>query len=336
VQRPWGGANNFIRALHRELEQSGRYVFTDSLHSDCDILFMNELGTGPGGDGRRIRFRTVRRLQAGRRAIADVLFRRKAPAPRKVVVRAVNLYSHAFRMGVRNMVIGRLRDRELLRLLNAADMVIFQSAYQRHFFVESGYEGATDLVIHNGANTAFWVDDLRQPPLEGVLRVASSTASPRPTKRHDLIAAFSEVPGVEVVHCGNWPTELNPRRVRLLGMKPASEVAEVFAGCHIFLHPAVKDPCPNAIFEAICAGLPVIYNADPGSSAEIVGPNGFALDESNLRATAETARARLPELRLLVSRNRGYYTIQRAARQYLDAFDMFAGDHHVRASSPQL
>jgi glycosyltransferase involved in cell wall biosynthesis len=163
-----------------------------------------------------------------------------------------------------------------------------------------------------------------------VLQIASSTASPRATKRHDLVAKLSEVPEVEVHHFGNWPGDVDPRNVRRRGMVTREEMARAYGQCDYFFHPAVKDPCPNAIFEAICSGLPVIYNSGPGSSGEIVGPNGFALDESSLSDTVEIARGLLPELKAAVIRNRAYYTIRRATGQYRNVFDMVAAEIHNR------
>ena len=324
VDAPWGGANNFIRALHAELARSGDYVFVDSMEAACDILFLNQLGMGPGGGGKRIPLSVIRRRREGGRSWVDRLLRRRLPLAGRVAVRAVNLYRHAFRMGPRNLVIGRSRDRELLRLLEFADVVIFQSAYQRRVFAEHGYRGKSDIVIHNGADLAFWVTDVTEAPAGDTLRIVSSTVSTRRTKRHDLIARLSELKGVEVLHVGNWPGDVPPRGVKLFGVMTRDRIVDLYRRCHFFFHPAIKDPCPNAVFEAICAGLPVIYHPGQGSSAEIVGPNGLALDEDDLAVTVEKARANIRALKTAVMENRAYYAVQRASAQYREVFDRLA------------
>jgi len=124
-----------------------------------------------------------------------------------------------------------------------------------------------------------------------------------------------------VLHLGAWPQRLNSGRVRLLGMLPRDEMVKVFADGHYFLHPAIKDPCPNSIFEAICAGLPVIYNAATGSSSEIVGACGIALDEYDLAGTIAAAREQLMTLRNTVIATRANYTIGCAADKYRAIFD---------------
>lgn len=312
IDKPWGGANNFIRALRDDLLQNGRFTVTDSIEDDCDILFMNQLGTGPGGEGKLMPISLVRRL---------VGTTGKEKRMRRLVVRAVNLNRHAFPLGVRNLTVGWWRDHQAIALLNMADVAIFQSAYQREFFTHAGYRGGNDVVIHNGAAPAFWLKSPLHPPLEGPLRLVSSTASPRVTKRHDLIARISLLDRVEVTHFGAWPQGLDPNRVRLLGMQAKEKMIEVMSDCHYFLHPAVKDPCPNSIFEAVCAGLPVMFNPGPGSSSEILGHCGLALDEDDFVKTVATARRELPALRSNVLDGRYRFTVSHAASRYRSVFE---------------
>ena len=306
VEKPWGGANNFIRALRNELLRSGKFALTDSLDETCDIVFMNQLGMGPGNGRGRHRLRDVRRA-AGRDG-------------RQVIVRAVNLNRHAFPMGPRNIMFGSLEDRATIALLNMADKVVFQSAYQAGVFAAAGYQGTNSQVVHNGADPSFWNERAPTPLGAGALRIVSATASDRATKRHDLIARASMVPGMEVLHCGAWPKAVNPGNVRLLGTLTRFEMAELYAGAHLFMHPAVKDPCPNAVFEAVCAGLPVLYNPGPGSSREIVSDCGMALDEDALEDSLQEARQRLVDMQQTVRARRGYYHIDRAVAAYSAVF----------------
>ena len=309
VERPWGGANNFIRALRNQLADETDYCFIDRLEDPSDIVFMNQLSAGPGAGGTVLSVRQVRRVAAEGRCIA---------------VRAVNLNRHAFGIGPRNAIFGWLRDRNTIALLSLARVTIFQSAYQKAVFCEAGYRGAEDVVIHNGADPIFWNPAMPRAASEKVLRIVSSTASDRETKRHDLIAAISRVPGVEVLHCGNWPRNVDVANVRLVGMLRRESMARLFAEAHVFLHPAIKDPCPNVVFEAICAGLPVIYHPGPSSSAEVVGANGMALDEAHPSAVIALLRMRLSELQEIVRANRNYYRIERASAAYSKLFRSLA------------
>lgn len=306
IDKPWGGANNFIRALKERLIATGDVELTDTLEEPCDLLFMNQLGQGPGAGGRKLSLSSV-----------EAVRRRDG---RRLVVRAVNLYRHAFRLGPRNLIKGTWEDRATIKLLEMADTAIFQSAYQRDVFRAAGYRGQKHVVIHNGADPAFWNDAPPARPGAGPLRLVSATTSDRASKRHDLIAAISRLPGVEVLHCGAWPKGLDPGEARLLGTRDRAEMAKLYADAHLFLHPAVKDPCPNAVFEAICVGLPVLYNRGLGSSREIVGDNGLALDLSDLDASLSAARDCLEALQQRVQASRAYYRIERATEAYLKVF----------------
>jgi glycosyltransferase involved in cell wall biosynthesis len=311
VDRPWGGANNFMRALHEDLSANGHFQFTRSIDEDCDVLFMNQLATGPGGNSERLSLGRVKAL------VGD-----SSSAPhRKLVVRAVNLNRHAFALGPRNLTLGWWRDRQTIALLNMADAAIFQSAYQREFFVRAGYRGGNDIIINNGAAEVFWAEQPAHPPLGDTLRFISSTASPRASKRHDLIARLSMVDGVEVSHLGVWPQGIETGRVRLLGMQAREQMIAALSGSHYFLHPAIKDPCPNTVFEAVCAGLPVVYHPGPGSSREIVGACGVPLDESDLAGTVAQARRELGTLRAAVLAQRDRFAISNAAARYRAVFE---------------
>lgn len=309
VLKPWGGANNFISALNRNLAASGQFTIVDSPTEPLDILFMNQVGKGPASPGAKPwRPREIVALLAA-----------QTPRPR-LVVRAVNLNRHAFRMGPRNFLFGRPEDNRTLELLNMADLVIFQSEYQLGFFRKAGYAGSAHAVVHNGADARYWAADPVTPPSDGSLRLVATTASPRETKCHGIIAAFSRVPGVEVEHFGAWPENLDPGAVRRFGTRPPEEIVPAFSRAHYLLHPAIKDPCPNSIFEGVCAGLPVIYNPGPGSSREIVGECGIALDAADPARTVAEARARLTALRGTVLARRSSYAIEHAANRYRELF----------------
>jgi len=311
IDKPWGGANNFIRALNIELSNSEKYNLIDSINEDCDIIFMNQLGAGPGNNGEVLSLKDIYKIK---KEFGD---------SKKIVVRAVNLNWHAHNHGLRNFFWGRRQDKRTVALLNLADVAIFQSDYQRSFFIKAGYKKTnSNVVIHNGADKSFWCDNPICPYINnGVLKLISSTASPRKTKRHDLIAKLSMLNGVEIMHLGAWPKDIDSGKVNLLGTLSREKMVEKMKQCHYFLHTAIKDPCPNAIFEAICMGLPVIYNPDIGSSAEIVADNGLPLDVSNLKDTVDQARSKLQELHKVVLLNRSNYKIKSATKEYTKIFE---------------
>lgn len=315
IDAPWGGANNFVRGLWRAL--SGETAFSLSHDPDApfDILFMNQLGKGPGGGGGHWSFAEIEAL------------RRKNPGA-KLVVRAINLRAHSHAgQGVRAWWSNRRRDRDSLALLRHADFVIFQSAYQKSFFEKAGWRGGPSCtVIHNGADAMFSGGIPPRPALETdePLRLLCSVMGPRKTKRHDLISAISRLPGVVIDYAGQWPEGVDPGAVRMLGTLGHEEIFSRISQAHYFLHPALCDPCPNAVIEALCAGVPVIYNPGPGSGAELAGNCGLALDEGDLSRTLRRAREDYPALSARAVAERGRHGMDRAAAAYARVFSEVA------------
>lgn len=309
IDAPWGGANNFVRGLWRTLSRAGDFSLSHDPDAPFDILFMNQLGKGPGGGGGHWRLAEI-----------DAL-RRKNPGAR-LVVRAINLRAHSHAgQGLRAWWSNRRRDGEALALLHRADFVIFQSAYQKGFFEKAGWRSGAHAIIHNGADGIFSTPVIR-PHLaeEEVLHLLCSAIGPRAIKRHDLMAAISRLPRVEVVYAGLWPEGLDPSNVRMLGTQEHEGIFQSLARAHYFLHPGLYEVCSNAVIEALCAGVPVIYNPGPGSGTELAGDCGLALDETDLAGTLRRARAEYAALSARTAEGRGRRGMDRAAAAYADVF----------------
>lgn len=310
ITRAWGGANNFIRALHEALQQTGQFEFAEDIEDDYDVLFLNEFKTGPRGSPNKITLQRIKKVY------------RDSSGGKKLVVRAVNLKRHSQRFGFRYI----FEDAAKIKLLNMADMVIFQSSYQKGFFTKYGYSGQRNVVIHNGADTSVFNEDGSVVwDGGGKLKIVSCSIAVRRTKHHDLIAKVSECDEIEVSHIGNWPGYIDKKNVKLFGVLERKDIAAVLKGSHVFLHPAVKDPCPNVVFEAICCGLPVIYNSGVGSSAEIVKDNGLPINEKNVEVTIWQVKDCYHKLKENVKQTRSYYSINRAANEYIKVFTEVAG-----------
>ena len=308
IEKPWGGANNFIRALYHQLSFDGRFKLVESIDDSFDILFMNQFSLGPVNQSKKIKIKEIKSIINNRK-----------PQP-KIVVRAINLTMHAYPPKFRGILPALIQDRDTINLLNFADYVIFQSNYQYSFFKKAGFSNQKYSIIHNGADTNF-ICNVERPELKkNNLYLVSSTIASRKTKRHDLIARFSEFPGVHVLHIGVWPKKIPLKNVILKGLLEREAMKALYQQGHYFLHPAIKDPCPNVIFEALSAGLPVIYNPDKGSSPEIVGKCGIPIDEKNLESTINKAYSLFPTIVKEVKNNKYYFSINRAANEYISVF----------------
>jgi len=317
---PFGGANRFNTNLRKVISDSPDHQEVSDI-AEADIVYATQLSRGPGS--------TESMKISDLRYSYDELVN-KIPHGSKLVVRAVNLLSHAFDqsslLNVLNpkSLLNRMRfkkfDNEVIDLINVADGVIYQSEYQKSFFEMAGAKNQNFRVIHNGAGIDF-LKECVEKEIKSKINILSVGATDRKTKRHDLLVEISKNPMVDVSYVGNWPKNLKAGKVKLKGYLNRSDLLKLYSQFHFYYHPAIKDPCPNSIFEAIASGLPVLYNPAPGSSAEIVKNAGFPLREKYLFEDLNFAKDNYLKAIEYIKSNQHYYLISRSSREYLSFFE---------------
>ena len=317
VEGPWGGANSFLRRLLTSIRKAPGFELVDTPAGRPDLVLLNQLYRGPARGRWTRKFRSPRELRDWKAFGRPGLLARFSggrSAPPKFVCRLVNLEEHAY--GRRSA-----GDARLLAALKYTDADVFQSHYLREIFRSAGYTKPGAVIIHNGADTdVFRPGDHPVWTPRRALRLVSCTFATRASKRFDLIAAISRLPGVEVSHIGQWPAGQPTGNVVPLGALTQSEMAAVYRDrADAFLHPAERDICPNAVLEAMCAGLPVAFHP-LGGTAELVGSGGVVLDERDVASGIEDLRQRYAECRAAVLASRQSLSIDRAADQYLALF----------------
>ena len=320
MEVPWGGANSFLRSLRGTLVADQDIEIVTDENSACDIFFLNQLYRGPG----RPRFsrkclspsqiRLLSRLgttcfwRALRHKVAG-----KVVQPPAIVCRLVNHAEHAYGKVNREQA-------DLFGALTFTTADIFQTRYLYEVFQASGYKKTDPVVIHNGVNQEIFHPRRRVAWHPGKpLVVVSSAMTLRRTKRFDLIAAVSLLPGVESHHAGIWPEDVPRGRVRLLGRLTHDEIAGFFREkAHVFMHPAERDICPNAVVEAMSCGLPVFFSR-LGGTAELVKNCGMALDEG-IEAAVKKMQNDYRRMQELLQQRQPYFSIARAAAEYKAVF----------------
>jgi len=78
-------------------------------------------------------------------------------------------------------------------------------------------------------------------------------------------------------------------RVHFFGWVQPDEVGVAMDACDIFLHPAVLDPFPTVVLDAMARGKPIIGNLTSGSVADRVidGWNGYVVPFGDYSAIAD-------------------------------------------------
>ncbi|MFA6159988.1 MAG: glycosyltransferase [Parcubacteria group bacterium] len=315
TNNPWGGANNFIRALYDEMRTRSDFDVHHNINLESDIIFFSQLSCGPenvsAGSKKRYRLSDIKKIKSKSKA--------------KLVVRAVNLNINSHPPKNLSSIFTYIKtglwlDIETIGLVNLADFVIFQSEFQKEFFKKWGYKGKNNTVIHNGAPLIFKNNNFSVKEVNDSLKLVSNS-NHKTFKRHEIIAEMSLLDGVSITHMGNWSDKIKNHRVDIRGTLTHEEIVDIYKNSDYLLHPAINDPCPNSVVEALHFGLPVIYNNKKGSSQELVRGNGVPIDENNLEKTIQLARENIIFLKQRLLGDREYYSIKRAVSMYVEVFN---------------
>jgi glycosyltransferase involved in cell wall biosynthesis len=311
---PWGGANQFLGRLSKELVRQGHAVVSNP-NDRADVVLVNAFLRGPG---RRLRPGLLSQLRHQGRIWE---WSKASPAglwswlPRKgpPIVHRLD--------GVADLYRGtRTRDDDIQASLNRfADYTVFQSKHCLVTFNQIGVCPANyDLIINGVDGDVFFPGDRRR--LSGdPLRLIAVSWSSNPRKGFDLLARISRCSGVEVYFIGNWCESIPPEKVRILGVKSPAEVAEILRTMDGMIHAGQHECCSNAILEALASGMPVLY-LDSGGNRELAEEHGAALGDDSQR-DVDDFRAKFEALREKVLADRERFLIAGVARRYLQAFE---------------
>jgi colanic acid/amylovoran biosynthesis glycosyltransferase len=194
------------------------------------------------------------------------------------------------------------------RLFEEGDLFLVVSQWGKSRLIELGCEEKKILVLHSGIDCGRFAFAIRQPHVNGQIRLVT-------------IARLIEVKGVQysilavaklaklnlsikysIIGDGPLREELQKLVYRLnvgnviefLGEKQQHEVIEILNNAHILLASSItdkdgrQDALPNVLKEAMASGLPVISTQYSGI-AELVenGVSGFLVPEKDVDSLAE-------------------------------------------------
>jgi glycosyltransferase involved in cell wall biosynthesis len=171
-----------------------------------------------------------------------------------------------------------------LRFIRArlADRIIYQSAFVRDWWEgRHGQASAAASVIHNGVP----LEDY--PPRKGIhdgtLLVVEGALHYNDPARQLLAEAHRSLVKTGLLGRMVILAKIDKAwKVDLARLDPCPEIAELRPRSEarqrqltsaLFLSMEINPPCPNAIIEALAAGLPVLA-ADTGSARELIGAGG--------------------------------------------------------------
>lgn len=265
---PYGGGNQFLIALVRELEGRGLSIETNRVSGQTPACLYNSFNF----DFSRLR-RYVR---------SDVRMAHRVDGP-------VGVY-RGFDDGT---------DRRIAAINRLADVTILQSQFSLEKHAELGLELRNPIVVHNAVDPEiFHPPQMRDPVLARRLRVIGTSWSGNPRKGGDVLAWLDEnldFDAFELTFAGN--TEQTFANIRVVGPLPSAPLADLLRAHDVYLAASRHDPCSNALLEGLACGLPAAF-LQSGGHPELVGDGGIGfVDAEELPTVFARLRDELDERR---------------------------------------
>ena len=311
---PWGGGNQFLRALAQELVKNGHRVsFTPA--ETADVVLVNAHNVGAGqylSQGKVAQLRHTGTVTWWGRFIPERVWPKRRHQ-RPVLVHRLD--------GVAERLRGhRTKADELQPVINRlTDSTIFQSRYSKESFAECGVRPRHSAVIYNAVDPTIFFPAKARVLDDRTLKLIATSWSPNPRKGFATLARLSHIPGVEVRFIGQWCPTVEPANVVQLGTKVSHQIAEVLRDSDAFVHASENETCSNSMLEGLASGLPVLFH-DSGGNREIAGEYGVPMTGDLVRDSA-LLRESHRKVRDKILDDRARFLIPHIAQQYIEAFE---------------
>jgi glycosyltransferase involved in cell wall biosynthesis len=265
---PYGGGNQFLLALVRELERRDLEIEVNRLSGSTPACLYNSFNF----DFARLR----RFVRDGARMVHRV------DGP-------IGVY-RGFDDGT---------DRRIVEVNSLADTTIVQSRYSLEKHRELGLELHDPVVIPNAVDPDIFHPLASGGPRDGRLRVIATSWSANPRKGVDILMWLDEnldFSEFELTFAGN--TTARFEHIRVVGPLASEALADLLREHEVYLAASRDDPCSNALLEALACGLPAAFLRS-GGHPELVGEGGLGFDSpeelpevlAQLRSELEDRRA---------------------------------------------
>lgn len=235
----WGGGNQFLKALRKELINLNSY--TDS-PSEADVFIFNS-----HQEGRRISECASRgKPMIHRLDGLPKLYNTPQDTRQDTIFRLNSLYATAN---------------------------IYQSEWSKEKHLMFGLKDKISTVIHNAADP-----ELFYPKKEenvGKFKLITTSWSTNKNKGFNFLKLLDKHFDSEQYECtfvGNSPVRFN--RIKQLEAKPSNELADILRSHDIFVTASKNDTCSNSLIEALTCGLPALV-LDSGANRELIGKAGL-------------------------------------------------------------
>ena len=248
---PHGGVNQFLKALKTYFEHKG--IYTDVL-SDADIVLFNSSNA-------------TKEVLEAKKVYPGKLFVQRIDGPGR-------LYND--KHDYRDIIVNTMN-------LLLADATVFQSNFSREANYRMGLtHNRYETTIINAPNEDIFNCNGKTPfdRNRKIRLIASSWSSNwnKGFKTYQYLDKNLNFDKYEMFFVGNSPVPF--QNIHVVEPLRSDKLADKLRDCDIYITASKKDPCSNALIEALFCGLPAVVLND-GGHPEIVGACGrtFSYDE---------------------------------------------------------
>ncbi len=244
VEGPWGGGNNFIRALVQGLQNAGHEV-TNKLEPGIDCFFIAD--PRPNSDCI---------------GLADFM-RVRDEFPNVKLIQRINECDA--RKNTEHM------DNFLLQCSSVIDTTNFVSDWLASYFSKRGWRCSRNMSIHNGVDTNVFKPSKKSPNAEVPSVVAHhwSNNIMKGFDVYDFLDYMASKKMINFTYIGRHRNSFN--NTVCVDPCTGAVLADKLSGHDIYISGSRFDPGPNHILESISVGLPTYVHADGGGAVEFAG-----------------------------------------------------------------
>lgn len=299
---PWGGGNQFLKALRDSLVKAGHY---EQDPAKADILLINS-------------YQYLLPAAEIKRRYPDKIIVHRIDGP-------IRIYN----------AMNDLRDSVIYttnRLL--ADATVFQSSWSRDENKRLGLKKQTyEAVIPNAPNPVFFNSAGKsERPGSPKIRLVSTGWSTNPNKGFDILEKLDrtlDADQFEFTYIGNTPIPF--KKIRHRPAVPSSELAQYLKQHDIFVFTSRIEACSNSLLEALHCGLPTIA-VHSSSNPDLVGQAGHTFhDPADVFPLAKKIALDYRQYQRQIS----VPSLEQVTEKYLDLFESIQTDIAQRKYTPR-
>ncbi len=284
---PWGGGNQFLKALRDEFIKKKIY---SNKPKDADVILFNS-----------------------HHDLTKVLLL-KLKYSKKIFIHRID--GPIFFIRDKNIEIDKLIFKFSKKI---ASLSIFQSQWSFKKCLELGFDESAHAIIYNAPNKSIFNKDNLSSQKSRKVRLIATSWSDNNNKGFDIykyLDAHLNFEKYTFMFIGNTPIEF--KNIKHLMPLSTTALAEKLKKSDIFITASKNDPCSNSLIEALSCGLPAVVRND-GGHPELIKKGGetFNGHEDVIRNIEKVVnnysfyQYNIPE-----------YDITKIAEDYLTNFDL--------------